>query len=136
MSPGTDGISSDRDRRREGFDEYPHADRRADMVLPTDREVHLMYVRVVRFTDASPDRIEEVLARVKESGGPPPGVSTSRLQLLSDPEHSTAVVLQYFETADDMAAATRVFDAMDASETPGTRASVDTCEVKLDLARS
>jgi hypothetical protein len=95
-----------------------------------------MYVRVVRFTDASPDRIEDVLARIKESGGPPPEVSTSRLQLLADPEHDTAVVLQYFETADEMAAAARVFEAMDASETPGTRASVDTCEVKLDIARS
>ena len=95
-----------------------------------------MYVRVVRFTDASPDRIAEVLARVKESGGPPPGVSMSRLQLLSDSEQGTAIVLQYFETADEMDAAARVFDAMDASETPGTRASVDTCEVKLDLARS
>jgi hypothetical protein len=94
-----------------------------------------MYVRVVRFTDVSPDRIEEVLARVEE-GGPPPGVSMSRLQLVSDPEQSTAVVLQYFETADEMEAATRVFDAMAASETPGTRASVDTCEVKLDIARS
>jgi hypothetical protein len=94
-----------------------------------------MYVRVVRFTDVSPDRIAEVLDRVEE-GGPPPGVSISRLQLLSDPEQGTAVVLQYFETADDMEAATRVFDAMDPSDTPGTRASVDTCEVKLDLAGS
>jgi hypothetical protein len=102
----------------------------------TDREVHLMYVRVVRFTDASPDRIADVLGRVKESGGPPPGVSMSRLQLLSDPDQETAVVLQYFETAEEMQAAVRVFDAMDASETPGTRASVDTCEVKLDIARS
>jgi hypothetical protein len=95
-----------------------------------------MYVRVVRFTDVSPDRLAEVLARVKESGGPPPGVSMSRLQLLSDPEQGTAVVLQYFETADEMDTAARVFEAMDASETPGTRASADTCEVKLDIARS
>jgi hypothetical protein len=29
-----------------------------------------------------------------------------------------------------------VFEAMDASETPGTRASVDTCEVTLDLTPS
>jgi hypothetical protein len=95
-----------------------------------------MYVRVVRFTDASADRIEGVLGMIKESGGPPPGVSSSRLQVLSDPEQGTAVVLQYFDTADDMVAAARVFEAMDASETPGTRASVDACEVRLDVTSS
>jgi hypothetical protein len=95
-----------------------------------------MYVRVVRFTDVSADRIEGVLAQIKESGGPPPGVSTSRLQMMSDAEQGTAVVLQYFDTADDMRASARVFEAMDASETPGTRASVDTCEVTLDLSPS
>lgn len=95
-----------------------------------------MYVRVVRFTDVSADRIEAVLAQIKESGGPPPGVSTSRLQMMSDAEQGTAVVLQYFDTADDMRASARVFEAMDASETPGTRASVDTCEVTLDLSPS
>jgi hypothetical protein len=95
-----------------------------------------MYVRVVRFTDVSADRIEGVLAQIKESGGPPPGVSTSRLQMMSDAEQGTAVVLQYFDTADDMRASARVFEAMDASETPGPRASVDTCEVTLDLSPS
>jgi hypothetical protein len=95
-----------------------------------------MYVRVVRFTDVSADRIEGVLAQIRESGGPPPGVSTSRLQMMSDAEQGTAVVLQYFDTADDMRASARVFEAMDASETPGTRASVDTCEVTLDLSPS
>jgi hypothetical protein len=73
---------------------------------------------------------------IKESDGPPPGVSSSRLQVLSDPEQRTAVVLQYFDTADDMVAAARVFEAMDASETPGTRVSVDTCEVRLDITPS
>ena len=95
-----------------------------------------MYVRVVRFTDVSPDRLDGVLARVRESEGAPPGVSSSRLQVLADLEQRTAVVLQYFDTADDMVAGARVFAAMDASETPGTRASVDACEVKLDVTPS
>lgn len=92
-----------------------------------------MYVRVVRFTDVGPDRIEGVLGRIKESDGAPPGVSSTRLQVLVDAEQGTAVVLQHFDTAEDMVAAARVFEAMDASDTPGTRASVDTCEVKLDI---
>ena len=95
-----------------------------------------MYVRVVRFTDVSADRIDGLLARIKEADGPPPGVSTSRLQILSDADQGTAVVLQYFDTAEDMVAAARVFEAMDASETPGRRASIDTCEMKLDITPS
>lgn len=92
-----------------------------------------MFVRVVRFTDASSDQIEATLARIRESGGPPEGVTTSRLQVLADSAQSTAVVLQYFDTAQDMEDSERVLAAMDPSETPGTRASVDTCELKLDV---
>jgi hypothetical protein len=31
-----------------------------------------MHARVVRFTDVTPERIEEVVSRVEESDGPPP----------------------------------------------------------------
>ena len=33
-----------------------------------------MYARVLRLTDVSAERIAEVIARVEESEGPPPGV--------------------------------------------------------------
>jgi hypothetical protein len=95
-----------------------------------------MFVRVVRFTDVSPGRIDALLARIEESDGPPPGAPISRLQVLADAERGSAVVLQYFDTADDMAAGARVFEAMDASDTPGTRASVDACELRLDITPS
>jgi hypothetical protein len=52
---------------------------------------------------------------------------------LFDASQSTAVAIQEFATAEDMAEAAKVFAAMDASETPGTRVSVDECETKLDL---
>jgi hypothetical protein len=42
-------------------------------------------------------------------------------------------VIQLFETADDMASAEGAFDAMDPADTPGTRASVDRCEIKAEL---
>ena len=92
-----------------------------------------MYVRVVRFTDVSAERMQQLQARVNEAGGPPPGVNSSRLQVLFDESQRTAVVLQHFPTAEDMEAGAKVFSAMDPSETPGTRASVDACELKLDL---
>jgi hypothetical protein len=56
------------------------------------------------------------------------------LKVLFDQAQGTAVVLQEFANAEDMAAAAKVFDSMDASETPGGRASVDSCEQKLELS--
>jgi hypothetical protein len=90
-----------------------------------------MYVRVVGFTDVSPARIDGLLARIKESG-PPPEVRSTHLQFVVDEDQGTAVALQYFETAADMEAAAKVLGAIDPSETPGTRASVDMCEVKYE----
>jgi hypothetical protein len=92
-----------------------------------------VYARVVRFTDVSAERIEGLLARIEESDGPPPGVPTTGLTMLYDEGQGTAVVLQHFATAEDMDAGAQTFSAMDPAETPGTRASVDMCEIKLDL---
>jgi hypothetical protein len=61
-----------------------------------------------------------------------PGVQSTRLKVLFDEAQGTAVVLQAFATAEDMEAGARVFSAMDPSDTPGTRASVDMCELKLE----
>ena len=92
-----------------------------------------MYVRVVRFSDVSAERIEGLQSRIDESDGPPPGVPATGLKVLYDGEQRTAVVLQYFASAEDMAAGAQAFSAMDAAETPGTRASVDMCEIKLEV---
>ena len=92
-----------------------------------------MHVRVVRFSDVSPERMQQLQARVDEAGGPPPGVNASGLKVLFDEGQGTAVVLQEFSTAEDMQAAAKVFEAMDPSETPGARVSVDACEQVLDL---
>jgi hypothetical protein len=92
-----------------------------------------MYVRVVRFADVSAERMESLLARVKEAGGPPPGVESTGLTVLFDKSQGTAIVLQRFATAAAMEQAAKIFDAMDAGETPGTRVSVDVCEVRLKL---
>lgn len=92
-----------------------------------------MYVRVVRFTNVSQERMQELVARVKEAGGPPPGVPSTGLTVLFDEAQGTAVVLQQFATAEDMDTGGKVFAAMDSAETPGDRASVDASEVKLEL---
>jgi hypothetical protein len=92
-----------------------------------------VYVRVVRFTDVTSARVDELLARIDEADGPPEGVPTTGLQLVFDEKQGTAVVLQLFETEEDMQTGARVFAAMDPAETPGTRASVDMGELKVDV---
>jgi hypothetical protein len=91
-----------------------------------------MYVRVVRFEDVTPDRIERLVGRLDEAEGPPPGVNSTGIQLLHDAEHGTAIAVQLFETADDMRAGGAVMAAMDPADTPGRRVSVDECELVAD----
>jgi hypothetical protein len=91
-----------------------------------------MSVRVVRFTDVDKERVDALLSTIDEAGGAPPGVATTGLTILLDESQRTAVVFQYFNTAEDMDAGAKVFSYMDPSQTPGTRASVDMCEQKLE----
>lgn len=95
-----------------------------------------MHVRAVRFTEVSAERMQELIARIEESDGPPPGVPATGLKVIFDEAQGTALVLQQFESAEDMEAGAKVFDAMDSSDTPGTRASVDMCELKVELTLS
>ena len=90
-----------------------------------------MHARVVRFTDVDPDHMASRVSAGQDRGGPPVDIPAKSVKILHDEDQGTAVVIQFFESADDMAAAEGPLDSMDPGETPGTRASVDRCEVKL-----
>ena len=92
-----------------------------------------MHVRVVRFTDVDPERVEKLVAEISEAEGPPPGVKATGLQILLDRDQRTSVVIQTFDSEEDMRDSEAGFDSMDASETPGTRASVDRTELLREL---
>jgi hypothetical protein len=93
-----------------------------------------VFVRVVRFTDVTAERVESLMARIDESG-PPPGVPITKLQMVFDEAQGTAVVLQYFDDEESLRAGADAFAAMDPSETPGSRVSVDTGELKVERER-
>jgi hypothetical protein len=90
-----------------------------------------VFVRVVRFTDVTAERVESLVARIDETG-PPPGVPIKKLQMVFDEAQGTAVVLQYFDDEESAQTGAQTFAAMDPSETPGRRASVDTGELKVE----
>lgn len=87
-----------------------------------------MHIRVVRFTDVTPDRVEGLQARLEERGGPPEGVVSTGVKFLYDADQQTAIVLQEFDSRENLDASEAALEGMDPSDTPGTRASVDRCE--------
>ena len=95
-----------------------------------------MHVRVVRFTDVDPARVEQLASDISESEGPPEGIKATGLQILLDRDQRTAVVVQFFDNAQDMADSEAAFDSMDAGDTPGTRATVDRTELLRELRMS
>jgi hypothetical protein len=91
-----------------------------------------MYARVVRFTGVTPERIAHIVKRVEEAGGPPEGIDSNGIKLFFDESQGTAVFAGFFETEQKMRDAAAVFEQMDSADVPGSRASVDLCEVKID----
>lgn len=91
-----------------------------------------MHARAVRFTEVTPERIAEIKQRIESEGGPPPGVDSSSMKLLFDDSQGTAIFIGFFDSEDKMRAADEVLANMDASDVPGTRSSVDQCEVVIE----
>jgi len=93
----------------------------------------MSYVRVVRFTDVTEDRIAGLRQRIEGRTGPPEDVTSTGVQFNYDADQGTAVVIQKFASMDDLKSSEEALEAMDPEQTPGTRASVDRCEVVAEL---
>lgn len=85
--------------------------------------------RVVTFDGVSSERLEQMRRDMSE-GERPEGMPKTEAFVLHDPESEKSLVFLIFETDDDYARAHEILDAMPASDTPGTRASV----AKYDVA--
>jgi hypothetical protein len=91
-----------------------------------------MHMRVVRFTDVDPEHMQSQLSARADQEGPPEGVKASGIKVMHDPDQRTSVVIQFFETEQDMRDSEAALDGMDPSETPGARASVDRGEIVFE----
>ena len=94
-----------------------------------------MHARVVRFTDVSQERIDQIVSRIEDADGPPPGIKSSGIRLFYDKEQGTAVFVGEFDSEQDMRDSEDTLQQMDAAETPGTRASIDRCEMVVEAHR-
>ena len=84
--------------------------------------------RVVAFDGVSAQRMEE-LRRDMSEGERPEGMPSAEALILHDPESEKSLAILIFETEDDYASAHAILDAMPASDTPGSRTSVEKYEV-------
>jgi hypothetical protein len=91
-----------------------------------------MHMRVVRFTDVDQDHLESRLNDMSDREGPPEGVKATGIKMMHDPDQRTAVVVQFFDSEQDMKDSEAALDGMPAADTPGTRASVDRGEIKFE----
>jgi hypothetical protein len=91
---------------------------------------HLRTRRQIHRCEARADRRDRQPGR--GGAGPAAGRRLDRFKLLVDENQGTAIFVGFFDTEEKMQEAARVLEQMDASETPGTRASIDQCEVKVE----
>jgi hypothetical protein len=96
-----------------------------------------MYARVTRFTGGSAEQIAKTVSEVDATEGPPPGVNSKSLKVLVDEAQGTVIFVGFFETEEDLKAADSALREFDPpGGVPGTRASVDLCEVKVEKETS
>jgi hypothetical protein len=84
--------------------------------------------RVVEFEDVSADRVDAMKERM-QGGEPPEGMPSMELVWLHDSGSQKSLVIQFFDSEDDLQKAAAVLEAMPADETPGRRTSVATYDV-------
>lgn len=95
-----------------------------------------MYARVARFTDADAESLEKNVAEIRErsASGPPEGVPGTAFTLLADAANGTVIAIGFFETEEDMRTGDEVLNSMNPpAGAMGARASVDLCEVKIQV---
>jgi hypothetical protein len=91
-----------------------------------------MHARIVRFSGASREAIDGIKQRIEQEDGPPEGVDSTGMKLFFDESQGTAIFVGFFEDEEKLRVANEIFDAMDPGDTPGTRESVDQCEVVIE----
>ena len=89
-----------------------------------------MYARVARWEGLDADSIRGFSQMIESSDGPPPGVQSSGIMVLSDVEKGVNVVIGLFDSEEDMRAGDAALRAMDRpADAKGEITSIDFYEV-------
>ena len=91
--------------------------------------------RVVTFDGVSSARMAEMKAQM-EGQEQPEDIPATEILVLHDPEAEQSTVVLFFDSEEDYRRADATLNAMDASDTPGSRTSVTRHDVALRMAGS
>jgi hypothetical protein len=89
--------------------------------------------RVVTFDGVSKDRMDQMKGEM-ESGERPDNVPATEIVVLHDAEAEKSAVILFFENEEDYAQGDAALNAMDTSDTPGTRSSVTKYDVAMRMS--
>jgi hypothetical protein len=85
--------------------------------------------RVVKFEGVSQERADAMKQRM-QGGEAPDGMPSMEFVWLHDPDSERSLVIQFFDSEEDLEKAVEFLEAMPSDETPGQRTSV----TKYDVA--
>jgi hypothetical protein len=89
--------------------------------------------RVVNFEGVDSARMAQLKSEV-ESGEKPEGLPATEMMILHDPQSDSAVAIVFFDNEDDYRTGDEFLNAMDTSDTPGTRTSVKKHDVAVRMS--
>jgi hypothetical protein len=96
-----------------------------------------MYARVATFEGGDPTTVRETTAQINERSaeGPPEGVPSTGLMILSNPEDGKVIAIGLFETEEDLRQGDQTLSAMDPPVPGGMgkRVSVEMFEVPVKI---
>jgi len=88
--------------------------------------------RVVTFEGVPSERIEKLREDVS-SGEQPEGLNATEMLILHDAGTEKSIAIVFFDNEDDYRSGDAVLNAMDTSDTPGTRTSVSRYDVAIRM---
>jgi hypothetical protein len=92
-----------------------------------------MHARVARWEGLDQEAIRKFAEMINSSDGPPEGVPSSGILVLSDAENGRSLVIGLFDTEDDLRAGDAALKAMDRPpEAKGDISSIEFYEVTAD----
>ncbi|HSS03684.1 MAG TPA: hypothetical protein VLK89_00665 [Solirubrobacterales bacterium] len=97
-----------------------------------------MYARVARWEGSDAESLErtasEIRTRAESQGGPPEGVPSKGLLLLTDKENGRSMAISLFETEDDYSEGDATLNSMSPpADGMGQRVGVEKYEVAVQL---
>jgi hypothetical protein len=89
--------------------------------------------RVVEFDGVTRERMAQLKQQIEE-GGRPDDIPVTEIMILHDPEAERSLAILLFDSEDDYRRGDAALNAMDTTDTPGSRRSVTRYDVAVRMS--